>query len=156
ARGRPRAARGAPALRRRLPLRRPRERARPLPRDGARARQEDEGAPLPQGHARHLRRVRRARPPHHGLRAELPAPARAHDRPRDGEERRRGAARGLRRSEAVGALGGGVTALWRHMRSLWPRWTLMPIVPIWGYGLWMIVRGELRWDHVAMMIFVPV
>lgn len=47
-------------------------------------------------------------------------------------------------------------ALWRHMRALWPRWTLLPVLPFWGYGLVMIVKGDLRWDHVAMMILVPV
>ena len=47
-------------------------------------------------------------------------------------------------------------ALWRHMRALWPRWTLLPPLPFWGYGLVMIVKGDLRWDHVAMMILVPV
>ncbi len=47
-------------------------------------------------------------------------------------------------------------ALWRHMRALWPRWTLLPVLPIWGYCLAMVVVGDLRWDHVAMVILVPV
>lgn len=45
--------------------------------------------------------------------------------------------------------------LWAHMRRLWPRWTLLPPAPFILYGLVMLLRGELRWDHVAMMILVP-
>ncbi len=48
-----------------------------------------------------------------------------------------------------------MTALWRHMKALWPRWTLLPPLPFWAYGLTMLARGELRWDHIAMMILVP-
>jgi inositol phosphorylceramide synthase catalytic subunit len=49
-----------------------------------------------------------------------------------------------------------ILRLWRHMRALWPRFTLLPLVPFWGFGLFVLVRGDLRWDHVAMMILVPV
>lgn len=45
--------------------------------------------------------------------------------------------------------------LWAHMRRLWPRWTLLPPAPFILYGLVMLLRGELRWDHVAMMVLVP-
>ena len=45
--------------------------------------------------------------------------------------------------------------LWAHMRRLWPRWTLLPPAPFVLYGLVMLLRGELRWDHVAMMVLVP-
>jgi membrane-associated phospholipid phosphatase len=41
------------------------------------------------------------------------------------------------------------------MRRLWPRWTLLPPAPFILYGLVMLLRGELRWDHVAMMVLVP-
>jgi hypothetical protein len=45
--------------------------------------------------------------------------------------------------------------LWRHMKALWPRHTLLPAAPflLWA-GFW-AVRGQLRWDHVAMAIVVP-
>jgi inositol phosphorylceramide synthase catalytic subunit len=49
-----------------------------------------------------------------------------------------------------------IQQLWRHMRSLWPRWTLLPVLPYLAYGVAMIVIGDLRWDHAAMMILVPV
>ncbi len=45
--------------------------------------------------------------------------------------------------------------LWRHMRALWPRWTLLPPLPFLAYGVVMMIIGDLRWDHVAMMILVP-
>lgn len=48
-----------------------------------------------------------------------------------------------------------MTRLWAHMRRLWPRWTLLPPAPFILYGLVMLLRGELRWDHVAMMVLVP-
>lgn len=45
--------------------------------------------------------------------------------------------------------------LWRHMKALWPRHTLLPGAPfvLWA-GFW-TVRGQLRWDHVAMAVVVP-
>ncbi len=45
--------------------------------------------------------------------------------------------------------------LWRHMRALWPRWTLLPPLPFVVYGLYVAYRGDLRWDHVLMMVAVP-
>jgi inositol phosphorylceramide synthase catalytic subunit len=46
--------------------------------------------------------------------------------------------------------------LWRHMRELWPRWTLLPVMPFWLFFAFVIVKGDVRWDHIAMVIFVPV
>ena len=44
---------------------------------------------------------------------------------------------------------------WRHVRALWPRWTLLPPAPFWAYGAYVALAGRLRWDHVALMIAVP-
>ena len=44
---------------------------------------------------------------------------------------------------------------WRHMRGLWPRWTLLPPAPFFAYGLYVALMGRLRWDHVALMLAVP-
>ena len=48
-----------------------------------------------------------------------------------------------------------IARVWAHMRSLWPRWTLVPLLPYWLYGLAMVIVGDLRWDHVVMMIMIP-
>lgn len=49
-----------------------------------------------------------------------------------------------------------MTRLWRHMRTLWPRWTLLPAAPL---VLWCVyclfVRGERRWELVAVLIATP-
>jgi hypothetical protein len=45
--------------------------------------------------------------------------------------------------------------LWRHMRALWPRWTLLPPAPFFAYGAYVVAKGTLRWDHVALMLAVP-
>jgi hypothetical protein len=44
--------------------------------------------------------------------------------------------------------------LWRHMRELWPRFTLAPALPFWAWALFWAARGQLRWDHVAMAVLV--
>lgn len=46
--------------------------------------------------------------------------------------------------------------LWLHMRALWPRWTLLPVAPFYAFTAFVALRGELRWDHVVMLILVPV
>jgi hypothetical protein len=64
---------------------------------------------------------------------------------------------------AVNAANGGegkthpnpLTRVWRHMRALWPRWTLGPLLPFYVFIVFVIYKGDLRWDHVAMAIFVP-
>lgn len=42
-----------------------------------------------------------------------------------------------------------------HVRSLWPRWPLLPVAPFWAAFVYRAARGELRWDRVAGMIFLP-
>ncbi len=44
---------------------------------------------------------------------------------------------------------------WRHLRALWPRWTLLPPAPFVAYGLYVLATGRLRWDHVALIVLVP-
>jgi inositol phosphorylceramide synthase catalytic subunit len=46
--------------------------------------------------------------------------------------------------------------IWRHMRELWPSFTLAPALPFWGWAVFWSVRGELRWDHVAVAVLVSV
>lgn len=46
-------------------------------------------------------------------------------------------------------------AAWRHMRALWPRYTLLPPLPFLAYGAWLASRRALRWEHLALMIAVP-
>src|SRR5207248_301973 len=51
--------------------------------------------------------------------------------------------------------GGDVNRLWRHMRSLWPSYTLLPPLPFLAYGAVMVAIGNLRWDHAVMMFILP-
>lgn len=43
--------------------------------------------------------------------------------------------------------------IWRHMRSLWPRWTLLPPLPFAIFFTFVAIKGDLRWDHFALTIF---
>lgn len=45
--------------------------------------------------------------------------------------------------------------LWLHLRRLWPTWAILMPAPFVVYGVVMMFRGDLRWDHVAMMIAMP-
>lgn len=49
-----------------------------------------------------------------------------------------------------------MTRLWRHMRSLWPRWTLLPVLPFAAFFTFIAIKGDLRWDHFALTIAVVV
>ena len=46
--------------------------------------------------------------------------------------------------------------LWRHMRVLWPRYTLLPVAPFIGWTLLWVLRGQLRWDHLAVCVIAAV
>jgi inositol phosphorylceramide synthase catalytic subunit len=48
-----------------------------------------------------------------------------------------------------------IRRLWQHMRSLWPRYTLLPPLPFLIYGAVMVSIGNLRWDHAVMMFVLP-
>jgi hypothetical protein len=41
-------------------------------------------------------------------------------------------------------------SLWQHMRRLWPRWTLLPVAPFFLWTLFWVLRGQVRWDHIAV------
>jgi hypothetical protein len=42
----------------------------------------------------------------------------------------------------------------RHLTALWPRWTLLPAAPYAAFLLFVLLMGDLRWDHVALMIAI--
>ena len=42
--------------------------------------------------------------------------------------------------------------IWRHMRGLWPRYTLLPVAPFVIWTLFWVARGKLRWDHIAVCV----
>jgi hypothetical protein len=48
-----------------------------------------------------------------------------------------------------------IARLHRHLTALWPRWTLLPVSPFVAFFLFVLLNGDLRWDHVALMIAVP-
>jgi hypothetical protein len=41
------------------------------------------------------------------------------------------------------------------MKALWPRWTLLPPLPFALFVAFVAAKGDLRWDHVFMMLLVP-
>jgi membrane-associated phospholipid phosphatase len=46
--------------------------------------------------------------------------------------------------------------LWLHMRTLWPRWTLLPAAPLVLWCLYcLFVRGERRWELAAILVVAP-
>lgn len=45
-----------------------------------------------------------------------------------------------------------MTALLAHMKRLWPRYTFAPALPFFLWPLYLIVRGEARWETFAVMI----
>jgi hypothetical protein len=47
-----------------------------------------------------------------------------------------------------------IDRVWRHMRGLWPRWTLLPPLPFVLLFIVSLVRGETRWEHVALVTLV--
>lgn len=42
--------------------------------------------------------------------------------------------------------------LGEHVRSLWPRWPLLPVAPFWAWAAFSAWRRRLRWDHVAIAL----
>jgi len=48
------------------------------------------------------------------------------------------------------------TRLSTHVRSLWPRWPLLPTAPFWLLSAFWAVQGKLRWDHLALAVFATV
>jgi inositol phosphorylceramide synthase catalytic subunit len=41
--------------------------------------------------------------------------------------------------------------LWKHLRSLWPRWTLLPVAPFVLWTCFWLARGQVRWDHIGVV-----
>ncbi|MGH7271197.1 MAG: phosphatase PAP2 family protein [Polyangiaceae bacterium] len=44
--------------------------------------------------------------------------------------------------------------LWRHLRALWPGWTILAPLPFVAHALWAAARGELRWENVVVLALV--
>jgi membrane-associated phospholipid phosphatase len=42
--------------------------------------------------------------------------------------------------------------LWRHLRDLWPGWTILAPLPFAVQGAWAAAAGELRWENAAVLI----
>lgn len=42
---------------------------------------------------------------------------------------------------------------WRHVRSLWPRWPLLPAFPFIAWCGYCVCRGEFRWELVIGILF---
>jgi len=43
--------------------------------------------------------------------------------------------------------------VWQHMRTVWPRYTLLPIVLFVGWPLSSVMRGECRWEFAVSVLF---
>ncbi len=46
-------------------------------------------------------------------------------------------------------------SLWSHMRSLWPRYTLLPAAPVVLWCSYSLLSGERRWEIIALLILAP-
>lgn len=46
--------------------------------------------------------------------------------------------------------------VWKHVRELWPRFPLAPVLPFWGWAVFWLVRGQIRWEHVGLAVLVTV
>src|SRR5215831_12095283 len=51
--------------------------------------------------------------------------------------------------------GAMLTRLWRHMRGLWPTWTLLPAAPFVAWTIYCFALGERRWEHLGFLVGVP-
>jgi hypothetical protein len=45
--------------------------------------------------------------------------------------------------------------VWRHIRALWPRFPLAPIAPFYAFFFFLVYRGDVRLDHVFMILLIP-
>jgi membrane-associated phospholipid phosphatase len=64
--------------------------------------------------------------------------------------------RGVLRREAGVSATAAATALWCRMRTLWPRWTLLPAAPFVLWSAWcVVIRREWRWELITLMIATP-
>jgi membrane-associated phospholipid phosphatase len=44
-----------------------------------------------------------------------------------------------------------VTRLWRHLRGLWPGWTLLTPAPFLAHGVWAASRHAFHWENAALL-----
>ncbi len=49
-----------------------------------------------------------------------------------------------------------ITRTWGHMRSLWPRWTLLPPAPFVLWCLYRFAHGVFRWDLIVAFVLALV
>lgn len=47
-----------------------------------------------------------------------------------------------------------MTRLWRHLRALWPDWTIVLPLPFFVHAGWAAARGQLHWENVAVLATV--
>ena len=47
-----------------------------------------------------------------------------------------------------------MTRLWRHLRTLWPGWSLATPLPFLADSAWAFARGDGRWENVAVVVAV--
>jgi hypothetical protein len=45
--------------------------------------------------------------------------------------------------------------LWGHIRGLWPKWAFLPPLPFVALAIFDLARHELRWEHIALLVLVP-
>jgi membrane-associated phospholipid phosphatase len=44
-----------------------------------------------------------------------------------------------------------VTRLWRHLRALWPGWTILAPVPFLAHGAWAALSGRFHWENAVIL-----
>lgn len=44
--------------------------------------------------------------------------------------------------------------LWRHLRALWPDWTIALPLPFFAHAVWAAARGQFHWDNLAGLVAV--
>lgn len=47
-----------------------------------------------------------------------------------------------------------MTRLWRHLRALWPGWTLLTPVPFLAHAVWAASRHKFHWENAAILALV--
>jgi hypothetical protein len=44
-----------------------------------------------------------------------------------------------------------VTRFWRHLRALWPGWTILAPAPFVIHAIWALSRGQFHWENLAVL-----
>jgi inositol phosphorylceramide synthase catalytic subunit len=42
--------------------------------------------------------------------------------------------------------------LWRHLRALWPGFTILAPLPFFAHGIWAVSRHQFHWENVAILV----